>query len=145
MAWPFRDFDFYGNRYVTIEDETATLGERMWYERDIDRDTKPTECVLCIEAENERYTHYAHPKAHGEAHTRATTTAERLALKETDTEDYLEYYTFYYKREYIKLYTELYTKYKNEYSVIVLERKYSTTDRICQHHLECMQYHFELK
>ena len=68
MSWPFKDYDFYGDRYVNINDPTAECGEIMWYERDIDKDNTPTECLLCIEAENELYTKYAHPKAHLEAH-----------------------------------------------------------------------------
>ena len=134
MAYPFKDYDFYGDRYVNAHDV-------MWYERDIGRDA-PTECMLCIEAENEMYTKYAHPKAHVEAHTQATMTAETLAITEKNTEDYLDYYTFHYGREYIKIYKELYKKYKEEYSNIVLERKY---DRVCQHHLESIQYHYELQ
>lgn len=145
MAWPFKDYDFYGNRYVNIEDPTATLGERMWYDRDIDRQKTPTECLLCIEAETEMYTKYAHPKAHLEAHTQATSAAELLAMKEKDTEEYIEYYTFYYGREYRKIYTELYKKYKQEYSVILLERNYGKDDKICEYHMESIQYHYELK
>ena len=144
MPYPFKDYDFYGDRYVNIKDPTATLGERMWYERDIDRDTTPTECVICIEAESELYTKYAHPRAHLESHTQATNIAEMLAIKEKDTEDYIDYYTFYYGREYAKIYKGLYKKYKEEYNVIVLERKYDEKDMICQHHLECIQYHYDL-
>jgi len=138
MAYPFKDYEFYGDRYVNSID---THGEIMWYERDIDRDA-PTECMLCIEAENEMYTKYAHPKAHVEAHTQATITAETLAIKEKNTDDYLDYYTFHYGREYIKIYKELYKKYKEEYSSIVLERQH---DRVCQHHQESIQYHYELQ
>lgn len=138
MSWPFKDYDFYGDRYVNI-------GEIMWYERDIDRENTPTECVICIEAENEMYTKYAHPKAHLEAHTQATIIAENLSIKEKTTCDYIDYYTFYYGREYIKIYKELYKKYKEEYSKIVLEKIYDTNDKICQTHLESIQYHGELK
>ena len=121
MAWPFKDYDFYGDRYV--EDRTNTL----------------TECVICIEAENEMYTKYAHPKAHAEAHVQASKHAETLALKERITEDYIDYYTFHYGREYKKLYNELYKKYKQTYSVIVLERSYDLK-QICQYHQESIQY-----
>ena len=145
MPYPFKDYEFYGERYVNIKDPNSEFGEIMWYERDIDRDKVPTECILCIEAENELYTKYAHPKAHLEAHNRATNISESLAIKEKDTEDYLDYYTFYYGREYIKIYKELYKKYKQEYRIIVLERKYDENDMICQHHLESIQYHYELK
>ena len=31
--------------------------------------------------------------------------------------------------------------FKEEYSKQVLEKKYNKTDKICQHHLECIQYH----
>ncbi len=143
MSWPFKDYDFYGNRYVNINDPTAECGERMWYERDIEKDT-PTECIICIEAENEMYTKYAHPKAHLEAHIEAGKIAESLAMKEINT-DYLNYYVFYYGREYIKIYKDLYKKYKEEYSRIVLERKYEKDDKICNYHNESIQYHYELK
>jgi hypothetical protein len=145
MSWPFKDYDFYGDRYVNIEDTTATLGERMWYDRDIDREKTPTECVICIEAENEMYTKYAHPKAHLEAHTQASINAEIIAIKEKNTEDYIEYYKFYYGREYRRIYMELYKKYKQEYSKIILEKIYDKNDKICQTHLESIQYHYELK
>lgn len=135
MAWPFKDYDFYGNRYVNIKDPS---GEKMWYDRENIHDGKtPTECIICIEAENEMYTKYAHPKAHLHASVQAAINAEVLAIKEKDTEEYLDYYTFYYRREYIKIYKELYKKYKEEYSKIVLRRSY---DKICDHHLESIQY-----
>lgn len=102
MAWPFKDYDFYGDRFVNIESPGDDCGERMWYERNINKETTPTECVVCLEAEQEMYTKYAHPKAHVEAHTRANHTAESLAIKEKDTKEYIEYYTFYYGREYKK-------------------------------------------
>jgi hypothetical protein len=140
MTYPFKDYDFYGDRYVSITGET---GEIMWYERDIDREQTPTECVICIEAENEMYTKYAHPKAHLAAQTQATCAAESLASKEKNTEDYIDYYIFYYSREYKKIYSALYKKYKEEYSIIVLERTYAKNDRICQYHLESIQYHHE--
>ena len=146
MSWPFKDYDFYGNRYVNIKDPAADLGERMWYDRENIHDGKtPTECMICIEAETEMYTKYAHPKAHLAATEQASIKAEELASKEKKTEDYLDYYTFYYGREYIKLYKELYTKYKEEYSKIVLNRTYLPDDKICEHHLESIQYHYELK
>ena len=145
MPYPFKDYEFYGERYVNIKDPNAEFGEIMWYQRDIDRDKVPTECIICIEAENELYTKYAHPKAHLEAHNQANNISESLAIKEKDTENYLDYYTFYYGREYIKIYKELYKKYKQEYSVLVLERKYNECDKICDYHLESIQYHYELK
>jgi hypothetical protein len=145
MSWPFRDYDFIGDRYVNIEDPNAVCGEMMWYERNIDRDNTPTECLMCIQAENEMYTKYAHPKAHLEAHIEAGKIAEKLAIKEKDTTDYIDYYTFYYGREYRRMYNDLYKKYKEEYSHIVLEQKYEKDDKICNHHNECIQYHYELK
>ena len=145
MNWPFKDYDFYGDRFVNMKDPTAEFGEIMWYERDIDRNNTPTECILCIEAENELYTKYAHPKAHLTAAAQASNNAEVLAIKEKNTEDYLDYYTFYYSREYNKIYKELYKKYKEEYSKIVLSRSYKHDDKICQHHLESIQYHYELR
>jgi hypothetical protein len=143
MPWPFKDYDFYGDRFVNIQDPNAELGEIMWYERDTHN--TPTECVICIEAENEMYTQYAHPKAHLEAHTQATKIAERLALKEKETEEYIEYYTFYYGKEYRKINKELYKKYKEEYSILVLEKHYDENSKICQHHNESIQFHYELK
>jgi len=129
--FPFKDYDYYGDRYVDI-------GEIMWYERDTQN--TPTECVICIGAENEMYTKYAHPKAHLEAHTGANIIAEKMAINEKNTENYLDYYVFYYGREYIKIYKELYKKYKEEYSRGVLSRTYSKDDKICNHHIECIQY-----
>jgi len=107
MSYPFKDYEFYGNRYVNIKDPTAELGERMWYDRDtVDI---PTECVICIEAENEMYTKYAHPKAHLEAHTIASNTAESLAIKEKILKNILniiysimEENTIRYTKSYIK-------------------------------------------
>jgi hypothetical protein len=141
MAWPYKDYDFIGNRYINIQDPNGE--EIMWYDRENIQDG-PTECILCIEAETEMYTKYAHPKAHVEAHAKASIAAELLASKEKETEEYLEYYTFYYGREYIKLYKELYKTYKEEYSVIVLERDH-TNDKLCDYHQESIQYHYELK
>jgi len=138
-----KDYDFIAERYVNIKDATAEFGEIMWYERDIDGENTPTECLICIEAENEMFTKYAHPKAHLEAHTQATIVAESLAIKEKSTEDYLDYYTFYYGREYIKIYTGLLKKYKEEYSETLLGREYNDDDQICQYHLESIQYHYE--
>ena len=139
MSWPFKDYDFYGNRYVNI-------GEIMWYDRvDIFSSNLPTECIICIEAENESYTKYAHPKAHLEASTQACINAELLAIKEKNTEDYLDYYTFYYGKEYIKIYKELYKIYKEEYSKIVLSRSFHKDDKICDYHIESIQYYLEKK
>jgi hypothetical protein len=140
MSWPFKDYDYYGDRYINIEDP----GEIMWYERNIDRDNTPTECEICIEAENEMYTKYAHPKAHLEAHIEAHSQAGIIAIKEKTTDDYIDYYTFYYGREYRRIYLELYKKYKEEYSKIVLGKLYDKKNKICQHHLESIQYHYEL-
>ena len=144
--WPFKDYDFYGNRYVDIKDSTAEFGEKMWYDRENIHDGKtPTECIICIEAENEMYTKYAHPKAHLLANSQASINAELLAIKEKDIESYIDYYTFYYGREYTKIYKELYKKYKEEYSSIVLSRSYGHDDKICNYHLESIQYYYELK
>jgi hypothetical protein len=140
-----KDYDYVADRYVNIKEPSAEFGEIMWYERDIDRETAPTECVICIEAENEMYTRYAHPRAHLEAQTQATNIAESLAIKETSTEEYIDYYIFFYGKEYRKIYKQLLKKYKEEYSAIILGRKYNETDNICQHHLESIQYHYELK
>lgn len=144
MSWPFKDYDYYGDRFVNIEDPDSELGEKMWYDRDIDIENTPTECVICIEAENEMYSKYAHPKAHLEAHTQACIIAEKLSIKEKTTDDYIDYYAFYYGREYRRIYMELYKEYKREYSKIVLERSYDKNKKICQTHLESIQYHYKL-
>jgi len=141
MAWPCKDYDFIGNRYINIQDSNGE--EIMWYDRKNIQDG-PTECAICSEAENELYTRYAHPKAHAEAHAKANIAAELLASKEKETEEYIEYYTFYYGREYKKIYKELYNKYKQEYSIIVLERNH-INDNICQYHQESIEYHYEIK
>jgi hypothetical protein len=144
MSWPFKDYDYYGDRYINIEDPNSTLGERMWYNRDINIESSPTECEICIEAENELFTKYAHPKAHLDAHTQASINAGNLVTKKKTTEDYIEFYTFYYGREYKRIYMELYKKYKEEYYKIVLEKTYDKDNKICQYHLESIQYHYEL-
>ena len=143
MSWPFKDYDFYGDRYVNIKDPNNISGEIMWYERNIDRNNTPTECILCIEAENEMYTKYAHPKAHLEAHKLADIIAEKMSIKLKLTEEYIDYYTFHYGREYRKIYKELYKKYKQEYSYILLAKKYKEDDKICNQHNESIIYHFD--
>jgi hypothetical protein len=146
MSWPFKDYDYIGDRYVSIRDSNDDLGEIMWYDRENIHDGKiPTECILCIEAENENYTNYAHPKAHLEAHSEANALAEKMAIKEKETEEYMDYYIFFYGKNYRRIYKQLYKKYKEIYSAIVLERHYEKNDKICNHHQESIQYHFELK
>jgi hypothetical protein len=146
MSWPFKDYDFYGNRYVNVKDTSAELGEIMWYDRENIHDGKtPTECLICLEAENEMYTKYAHPKAHVEATAQASIHAEKIANKEKNTEEFLDSYTFQYGKEFIKIYKELYKKYKEEYSNIVLSRSYGVEDKICVYHQESIQYYYELK
>ena len=130
-----KDRNFGGDGYCEVADPNGT-GERIHV---------IVECILCIEADNEIYTKYAHPKAHLEAHTQATTAAETLAIKEKTTEDYLSYYTFHYGREYTKIYKTLYDKYRNEYSKIILGRKYDKKDIICDYHLDTIQFHYEFK
>jgi hypothetical protein len=138
MSWPFKDYDYYGNRYVNLKDPE---GETMWYDRENIHDgTTPTECMICIEAENEMYTKYAHPKAHLAASQQAAVDAEALAIKEKVIDEYIEYYTFYYGREYTKIYKELYKKYKEEYSDLLLRKTYAHDDKICDYHLESIQY-----
>jgi len=144
-SWPFKDYDFIGDRYVNIESTSSECGEIMWYERDIDRNNTPTECLICIQAENEMYTKYAHPKAHLEAHIEADKIAEKMAIEKKDTTDYIDYYTIYFSSEYRRIYTTLYKKYKEDYSRIVLERKYEKDDKICNYHNESIQYHYELR
>ena len=109
----------------------------MWYERENIHDGKtPTECVICIEAETEMYTKYAHPKAHVVAHKEAGLFAEIMTVKEKTTDDYIEYYIFYYGKEYRRIYKELYKKYKEEYSAIVLGKAYGPNEQICEYHME---------
>jgi hypothetical protein len=143
MSGTSKDSDFIADRYVNIKDPKAEYGEIMWYDRDIDREKTPTECVICIEAENEMYTKYAHPKAHLEAHTKANDIAESQAIHK-DKYEYIDYYIFFYGKEYRNIYKELLNHYRHEYSDIVLGRKYNETDKICQHHLESIQYYYEL-
>lgn len=145
MSWPFKDYDMVGDRYVTVKDTSKEFGELTHFERDIDKKNTPTECIICIEAETEMYTKYAHPKAHLEAHIQATNVAETLAIKEKYTEEYIEYYIFYYGREYKKIYKDLYKKYKKEYSDIVFQRKYGETVKICEYHHESIRYYYECK
>ena len=135
MPYHSKDRNFGGDRNCEVANPAGT-GERV---------NVTVECLLCIEADNEMYTKYAHPKAHSEAHTQATEAVERLAIKEKTTEDYLYYYTFHYGREYIKIYKTLYDKYKNEYSEIVLGRKYDKNDIICDYHQESIGFHHEFK
>ena len=127
--------NFSGSRCCEVANPSGT-GERI---------NVTVECLVCIEADNEMYTKYAHPKAHLEAHTQATRAAETLAIKEKTTEDYLSYYTFHYGREYTKIYKTLYDKYRNEYSKIVLERKYDKNVIICDYHLDTIRFHYEFK
>lgn len=128
-----KDRNFGGDRNCEVANPNGT-GQRIIIE---------VECLLCIEADNEMYTKYAHPRAHSEAHIQATRVAEMLAIKEKTTEDYLSYYTFHYGREYIKMYKNLYDKYRNEYNKIVLEKKYDKKDIICDYHQESIRYHYE--
>lgn len=139
---PSKDCDYIGNRYVNIQDETDICGEIMWYDR---KDIKQTECLICIEAENDMFTKYAHPLAHLEAHTEANINAEKMAIKQKNTEEYIDYYIFYYGREYRRIYNIIYKKYKEEYYKILLEKTYEKDDKICNYHLESIQYHGELK
>jgi len=144
MVWPYKDYDYIGDRYVNIRDNTNPCGEIMWYERkDTPTSPTPTECLICIEAENELFTKYAHPKAHVEAHKEADIIAKEMSIKEKDTLEYIEYYIFYYGREYRKIYKELYKKYKEEYYTSLLQKTYSKDDKICNHHCESMQYYSE--
>lgn len=141
-----RDHDFIADRYVNIKDKNAEFGEILFYERpNIFDGTTPTECLICIEAENEMYTKYAHPKAHLEAHKEADIIAEKMAINEKVTKEYIDYYTFHYGREYRRIYKELYKKYKQEYSITVLEKTYEKNVKMCDHHIECIQYHYALR
>jgi len=128
-----KDRNFGGDRNCEVANPNGT-GERIIIE---------VECLVCIEADNEMYTKYAHPKAHLEAHTQATNIVESLAIMEKTIEDYLYYYTFHYGREYTKIYKNLYEKYRNEYSKIILERKYDKNDIICDYHKESIRWHYE--
>ena len=102
-----RDHDFIADRFVNIKDKNAEFGEIPFYEREnIFDGTTKTECLICIEAENENHSKYAHSKAHLEAHTKANTIAEDLAIEQDIIVDYMYRYLFFYGKEYKKLYFE---------------------------------------
>lgn len=44
-----------------------------------------------------------------------------------------------------KIYKELYRQYKQDYSKLVLEKHYDEQSKICQYHVESIQYHQEQK
>jgi len=87
-----KDSDFIANRYVNIDNGFGNEYIPFYDRKDIDNNT-PTECLICIEAENEMYTKFAHPKGHLEAHTRANMIAEKKAIKEK--EEYIDNYMFF--------------------------------------------------
>jgi hypothetical protein len=139
-----KDHDFIADKYINIKDENAEFGEIPFYERpNIFDGTTPTECLICIEAENEKHTQYAHPKAHLEAHTRANVIAEEVAIDQDNLSDYMYRYLFFYGKEYKKIYFELYKKYREEYQNILLEKSYEY-GQVCPHHSESIIYHYEL-
>jgi hypothetical protein len=140
-----RDHDFIADRYVNIKDPNAEFREIPFYERkNIFDGTTPTECLICIEAENENYTKYAHHKAHLEAHTKANTIAEQASIDQDIIVDYMYRYLFFYGKEYKRLYFELYKKYREEYYNTLLEKTYEY-GQVCQHHSESIIYHYEFK
>jgi len=138
-----RDYNYIANRYVSVKDETASCGELSWFERkDITKET-PTECLICIEAETEMFTKYAHPKAHSEATIEAAKIAEEIVSNHKEyVKEYIEYYTFYYGKEYNRLYSFLYKKYKEEYYAMLLAKKYEF-EELCDYHSESCCYHCE--
>ena len=144
MAFACKDYDYIADRYVNCKDANAECGEIMWYERDIDRENTSTECLLCIEAENENHSKYAHPKAHLEAHTKANIIAQDLAIDEQNVDDYVYSYLFFYGKEYKKVYSDLYKKYREEYNNILLEKSYEY-GQVCQHHSESISFYYEFK
>ena len=136
-----RDHDYIADKYVNIKDKNSEFGEIPFYERENIYNT-PTECLICIEAENEKYTQYAHPKAHLEAHTKANIIAQDLAIDEQNIDNYLYRYLFFYGKEYKKVYSDFYTKYREEYNNILLEKSYEY-GQVCPHHSESIIYHYE--
>ena len=142
MSYPSRDSRFIGERYVNIK-YPSSEDDEMWYEKNIERNTNPTQCLICIEAENEMYTKYAHPKAHLDAQIKASSIAESKAIKERDIEDYTDYYIFFYGKEYKHIYKERLEYYKCEYNDIILGRKYEKDEKICDHHIHCIEYHYD--
>jgi len=141
MEYPFKDYDFIGDKYVNIKDKKNEFGEILFFER---KDTNETECLICKEAENEMFTKYAHPKAHSEANLKANVIAEELAIKYKTTDDYLDYYIFFYGREYKKIYSDLYKKYKEEYSEKLMKKTYDY-GQICPYHNDSLMYNDELR
>ena len=140
-----RDHDFIADRFVNIKDKNAEFGEIPFYEREnIFDGTTKTECLICIEAENENHSKYAHSKAHLEAHTKANTIAEDLAIEQDIIVDYMYRYLFFYGKEYKKLYFELNKKYKEEYHNTLLEKSYEY-GQVCPHHSESIIYYHEFK
>ena len=140
-----RDYNYIADRYVSVKDDNAEFGELQFYERTDITPEKPTECLICIEAETEMYTKYAHPKAHAEATVEASKLAEEIVTNHKEyVKEYIEYYTFYYGKEYKRIYTSLYKKYREEYHRMLLEKSYEL-EEICQHHHESCRYHYELR
>ena len=140
-----RDYDYIADKYVNIKDENAEFGEIPFYEREnIFDGTTPTECLICIEAENENHTKYAHAKAHLEAHTTANVIAENLAINQDNVVDYMYRYLFDYGIEYRKVYLVLYKKYREEYNNTLLEKSYDY-GQVCPHHSESINYYQEYK
>ncbi len=138
-----RDYNYIGQRYVSIKDESGSCGELSWFERkDITKET-PTECLICVEAETEMYTKYAHPKAHSEATIEASKIAEEFVSNHKEyVKEYIEYYTFYYGKEYNRLYTSLYKKYKEEYHTILVKKNYKFGE-LCEYHQDSCRYYSE--
>lgn len=134
-----RDSAYIADRYVSVSDPSAEYGALCWFEREDITANTPTECKVCIQAETECYTKYAHPKAHGEAHFQAAVVAEDLARKE-DSRAYIDYYIFYYGREYRSIYNRLYDMYREEYHKALLQSLNLNTDKVCMYHLESQSY-----
>jgi hypothetical protein len=127
------DSDYVADRYVT-------KNGIPWYQRQDIGPATPTECMICLEAERQKYTLYSHPRAHNEAHSIAEWRANDFASIQNKTQDFLDYYTFFYGREYKKLYMDLYKKYREEYHIFLLRQIYGA-EQVCQYHLESIQYH----
>ena len=137
-----KDHDYIANRFVNIKNKNKEI---PFYERkNIFDGTTKTECLICIEAENENHSKYAHPKAHLEAHTKANIIAQDLAIDEQNVNDYTYSYLFFYGKEYKKVYSDLYKKYREEYNNILLEKSYEY-GQVCQHHSESISFYHEFK
>jgi len=98
--------------------------------------TESEPCFICAEAEEGKFSEYAHPKAQKEAHRLANLVAEEKAVH-SHTEEYIDYYMLFYRIEYVKIYTTLLDQLREEYYKTLLEK----SGQCCQYHNESQLYH----